>query len=477
MDEKFLIECMQNEIENSYFDFKKDIYDFSLQKGKEDLLTDILSFANGHTKGNKYIIMGVKLKPDGTRDFFGVTESKIKDGADYQSLINDNIEPNIIVDFTVFDYDGKKYAVFRINEENRDRPYMLSKKYGNLYKGYIKIRKGQKNDYITRNDFDLFYKEKNLKEISNIKVKGIINGMIDDRYILNKSDTEIDVELAHERINELFTQIKNIDLVGSYEGIKLGYSLSIKQKYKSSIINYAKENNIELEDDFFDIGNITYFTIMTGRTSYYGSDSEKQKYKLICELGKLILIFKAYLDFFEKIDKIYYTELVIENNGKKFDEDVEVILRISKNSFLEYNQFPIPNEFIINKMLDSDFLKKNLEIKKINDVNSYISKYPQIPPIPPTSLTTIDFGRIEPAYDDYKEYYKECVNNIADYEITSDQDYYYIKFEQKEIKPNEVIALPSRLFFKEIPEFICYKIKTKHNPNIQEGKVLIKDSQ
>ena len=175
MEEDFLIECIENEIENSYYDFKKDIYDFSIQKNKEDFLVDVIAFANNHSKGNKYIITGVKLQEDNSRTFEGITESKIKDGADYQSLVNDNIEPNVIIDFKILDYNGKKFGIFRINDENNDPPYFLSKQYGNLPKGFIKIRKGQKNEFVNRRDFDLFYNEKTNNEISNISLKGIIN--------------------------------------------------------------------------------------------------------------------------------------------------------------------------------------------------------------------------------------------------------------------------------------------------------------
>lgn len=79
-------------------------------KNKQDFLIDILSFANSHSTGDKHIITGVKLYKDGYRDFVGITESKLQDDADYQGLINDNIESSIVIDFMLLTIMIKKYG-------------------------------------------------------------------------------------------------------------------------------------------------------------------------------------------------------------------------------------------------------------------------------------------------------------------------------------------------------------------------------
>ncbi len=42
MEDDFLIECIENEIESSNFDFKRDIYDFDIEKSKECLLQIVM---------------------------------------------------------------------------------------------------------------------------------------------------------------------------------------------------------------------------------------------------------------------------------------------------------------------------------------------------------------------------------------------------------------------------------------------------
>lgn len=194
MNKEYLIECIEKEIESGNFDFKKDIYDFTNIHNKQDFLTDVLSFANSHSNGDKFIITGVKLYSDGHRDLEGITESKIKDGADYQSLINDNIEPSIIIDFDIIDYQDNKYGIFCIKQENDDRPYLLSKKYEKLEKGFIKIRKGQKNEFVTRRDFDIFYKSKFSNETRDIYLRIINNKKMTNKCCVQKYDEYIDFE-------------------------------------------------------------------------------------------------------------------------------------------------------------------------------------------------------------------------------------------------------------------------------------------
>jgi len=477
MDDSFLIECMENEFENSYFDFKKDIYDFNNLKSKENFLVDVLSFANSHSKGDKYIITGIKLLKDNLRTFYGITESKIKDGADYQSLVNDNIEPNIIVDFKVVEYDGNKYGIFRINKDNVDTPYLISKQYGNLQKGFIKIRKGQKNEFIGRKDFDLFYTEKSTAEYSDIYIKGVINKKANNKFIVKKFTNEFNAVKAKNDIYDLFVRTMEVGLERSSDNFNFGSKLVLDDEYINSISSYAKENGISLPSDFFDIGNMTYFSLgYYAGTTFYGSDTERQKYNLLCSLGEKIGIIQGLINFYDNIDKLYYTELLLQNIGKKFDEDIEVTLKIRKDAILEFNKFPVPSQTIIEKMLENNYLHKYLENQKINGVNTYTSKTPIIPPIYPTDIK-LPIGYSQVSYEDYVDYYKDYIQTLANYEISDDENYCYLKFNQKEIKPNELIHLPSRIIFVKQLDIIEYEIKTKHNPNTKIGKILNEDSK
>ena len=57
MDNDFLIECIENEAENTYYDFKKDIYNFSEIKCKEDFLKKIMVAIAIFFIENKFILL------------------------------------------------------------------------------------------------------------------------------------------------------------------------------------------------------------------------------------------------------------------------------------------------------------------------------------------------------------------------------------------------------------------------------------
>lgn len=480
MCDDYLVDCIENEIENANFDFKKDIYDFTIQKCKEDFLTDIISFANSHSKGDKYIITGVKIHEDNSRDLVGVTQNKLQDGADYQSLINDNIEPNIIVDFKVLEYKNKKFGIFNINNKNIDTPYLLSKKYGKLEKGFIKIRKGQKNEYVTRRDFDIFYKEKIDKEVSNIHLFGVIGKKVNNKFELKKIVNNINFELLKAEIENVFYSISEINLEKSISSEfvpAFGSKLSVSAEDVNNIKIYANHNEINLPKDFFDVGNLRHSQLIPyGSENIYGTESEEKKYNLLCELSKIIAIYESLKSFNDNIGNLYYSEFAISNDGKKFDENIEVTLIVDKDVFLDYKNFPIPEEPIISDLLNEDILNKYLINEKVNGINTYEGEKSFLLPIMPTRVQLPSLlAYSDPSYESYTKYYYDYINAIADYEIVSDDKHYYIKYEQKKIKPNEKIFLPSRLFFKKIPNRINYEIKSKYNANIQKGEILIKE--
>ena len=477
MNKEYLIECIENEIESSNFDFKKDIYDFTNSKSKQDFLTDVLSFANSHSNGDKYIITGVKLYPDGHRDLEGITESKIKDGADYQGFINDNIEPNVIIDFEVIEYQDNKYGIFCIKQENDDKPYLLSKKYEKLEKGFIKIRKGQKNEFVTRRDFDIFYKNKFSNETSDIYLRGIDNKKITNKFCIHKYDKYLDFETIQNKIYDKFAEINNFNLKESSNSLKMGNKVEFKLDEIENIKVYATENDITLDNDFFNIGNLYYMTIGNSGT-LLGSNSEKEKYELIEELEEYTGIYNGLYKFYSELNNYYYVELAIENLGKKFDEDIEINLKIKKEEFVEYKKFPVPSEKIIKRLLDEERIEELIKIDSINGISNYTSTNMNVAPLAPTSFKVPGMlGYVEPDYEDYFNYYVEYIQWLSDFQITYDEEYYYIKCEQKNIKPNEKIILPARLIFKEIPDCIEYEIKTKYNYKVMNGRIKSRENQ
>ncbi|MCM3317169.1 putative DNA binding domain-containing protein [Rummeliibacillus stabekisii] len=137
--------------ECEFLDFKKTFY---VKERYVDLLTDVLAFANAHSKNSKYIVCGVKEEL-GVKELVGLdsfTEQSI-----IEQLIFENIEPFLSFKLHSITYLEKRFHVIEMRPEKR--PYLLKKKYSTLNKGYMKIRRGATNDFLTRADLDRMYNE------------------------------------------------------------------------------------------------------------------------------------------------------------------------------------------------------------------------------------------------------------------------------------------------------------------------------
>lgn len=136
--------------EGDTLDFKSTFYSSNDYKS---LLKDVISFANSHSKGSKYIIFGVK-EENGNKILISL-DSYI-DQSNIEQLIYENIEPILNIKLHSVLYQEKRFHVLEIIPSNR--PYLLKKRYKNeLEKGFMKIRRGATNDFITRDDLDRMY--------------------------------------------------------------------------------------------------------------------------------------------------------------------------------------------------------------------------------------------------------------------------------------------------------------------------------
>ncbi|MFI8715387.1 helix-turn-helix domain-containing protein [Brevibacillus brevis] len=154
-----LFEIIRYENENIYVDFKRSQY-----QNNEDFLKDIMAMANANTDVSKrYIIIGVKHSPGGSREYFSIPTEEFKDDAIYQDLVRNNIEPEIKFIYRPVEFEGHLLGVFEISEcENR--PYVMKKKFGTLEQGACYIRRGSQQGRAVRTDLEIMYEERYKKQ-------------------------------------------------------------------------------------------------------------------------------------------------------------------------------------------------------------------------------------------------------------------------------------------------------------------------
>lgn len=148
-----ICELIKNGYECEYLDFKAEEYS---KNNKEELIRDIMAMANAKHNGDKFIIIGIKVRAD-VKEVVGI--QSITDSSEYQELIHSNIEPEINFDYFPLEFEGKLLGIIRIYG-NDNRPYMMKRDFGGCKRGLCLIRKGSKKGLAARSDFDQFYSRK-----------------------------------------------------------------------------------------------------------------------------------------------------------------------------------------------------------------------------------------------------------------------------------------------------------------------------
>ena len=81
---KQIDDLIKFENENTSLDFKAVQYSKPMH---EALIKDVMAMANAHISGDRYIIVGVKHRPDGTKEYLGINKRDFTDGAIYYQLL------------------------------------------------------------------------------------------------------------------------------------------------------------------------------------------------------------------------------------------------------------------------------------------------------------------------------------------------------------------------------------------------------
>jgi len=203
---------IEYECESYKVDFKKEEYLLGKNPKKNELLKDIIAFANHLSDDDKYIIIGVKDTDGLNKEIFNVANPT--DEAKYQQFVQDSIEPKINFEYKAYKYKGQTICYFRIFQ-NIDRPYLFKKdilnpetgkpdyKYGD---GVIRI--GTSSKKIGRKELDDIAKSlmKYSDRRSDLEIIPIVGTPTDDEIsnlnikyldiaVVNKSNKSIDFDI------------------------------------------------------------------------------------------------------------------------------------------------------------------------------------------------------------------------------------------------------------------------------------------
>lgn len=254
----------------------------------------------------------------------------------------------------------------------------------------------------------------------------------------------------------------------------LGQQLvNVTEKTASIIELYANEIGKKISDNFFYLANLKKsknpIAAITGNGwSLYGSDDEKQKYRDIIELQKLIIEYNHLTNYFSKLSSMPYLEICISNIGNTFDEDIDVYLKIPKNCYCTINNLPLPEDDII-EIFNGGLVNIIFKPKETVSIGEY-TDYPNHLFSPPTKLPSSLYSKSrQDEIDEAKDTYFQFMKELFCYNEYEDEDYNILYFNLKYLKQNISIFIPTNIHFNVLPETINYEIKSKHCADVVEG--------
>lgn len=289
-----------------------------------------------------------------------------------------------------------------------------------------------------------------------------------------KSSTEM-----FDSIKSLFSKIAE-NKFGMYSIKKNPYDLSmykpveIKEETKETIKAFAAQMKIEVADDFFNLGDLRENALyvpafMGGGRSFEGTIEEEQRYNDIIKLKKLIESLQGWFPIEQTFEGLRCIKLVLSNDGTKYDEDIDIELEIKTEMLLHHRQFKILPEGSLAYACDDCSLFDLFEIKSTALYLDYESSRKTVQTYTPHIPTS---GLLYQSRN-YEEEYRESLDEVFDYQYYQQGDITIVKLRIDYVKQHTSVAFPTPIFVTDKHSNIKYSIRSKHNPNIVTGEIII----
>ena len=284
-----------------------------------------------------------------------------------------------------------------------------------------------------------------------------------------------------EQIRELYSIIsaaklgKRVELSETLS--KLAFSFNkpkeINEEDRKLIQSVAKNLNISITEDFFALGNLSQSTIPTnmfGSAPLTGTEAEKEKYHNIRELLKTISKALEWAPIETAFKDKKCLKLALQNCGTDIDEDIEVSLKIPKNSLLPMSEFPKFNNDEMGYLLNDCDMSKLFGICSTSTYSDYDSSIVTSRRFSPRVSTPSIFPGYTP---DYGDDFESELADVFCYSCFDEGEDYIVKLKFDYIKHNTTIAFSSIIFIKEPFNSIPYTITSKNSPEIVFGEIKI----
>ena len=269
------------------------------------------------------------------------------------------------------------------------------------------------------------------------------------------------------QIKCLFNEVAGIQ-VGentlSSRYVSFSKPLEIDDNDRDYLISMAKQLEMELPDDFFDLGNLTRSSIPTGiygSGSIEGTKDEKAKYRKIMKLKETISKCLKWAPIEKVFSGKTCVRLALQNCGTDVDEDIEITITIPKECLLTTSEFPALSNGEMGYLLNDCDMETMFGIESTPEYMNYDAAQKDfVHPIRSPQL-----GLPGLVHDYSKDFINE-LNEIFCYPIYEVGDSYLLKLKIDYIKHNTAVAFPSIIFLKASPKFIQYTITSRNSAEV-----------
>ena len=315
--------------------------------------------------------------------------------------------------------------------------------------------------------FDL-YEKKNEQIIDEIKK------IIETISNLHVSKTE---DYPEEKLNSTEKERLNQVKLASESFEKLIKTIPVKidaEAIKELLEKYVK---VEVDNDFFDLGNLkqTSITLPYNDPEYVGSNEEIEKYKKICAMYSKLCDLQLRDIYIHTFDDIYIIPLSIKNISNMMDANISINIKVLQGEPIQPTAQVFNEDFASKDTSSVGFEGMVHDTGLVEEVfalpeNSNI-KHDHSKPVPPEMPMPFSMSQVSPfgyyrepdsTGEDYEYELQEYVEEL--YEGTTDEYH----FEIGNIRPNETLWLDRVILAKPVDGKIEFSYSIKSNKTTGE---------
>lgn len=313
-------------------------------------------------------------------------------------------------------------------------------------------------------------------------LKGIDCNTISEKGICSKYlyDWKTSIEELIEETKIMFnkiagykvSEVSRFDILPSIATLSMQKKTELPENIIRLIEEFAKNLDISLPEKFFSLGDLyqdtnTLYLVGYSGVTLYGTDDEKNKYRDLHSLYDKIEFLLARKTFEEMFNDLNSIKLILSNEGKSVDEDIDILMYFPEGTIVYPEDMPLVDEHtkkIIEKQVSFRYLFG------ISATSNYINYEDSIQRI--QNMSTGNYT--PPIFDsNYEDDYYDDLYDIFGYEFFEENGYSIVKLHVDYIKHNTSVAFPTPIFVNKKLNCIKYKIRSKHTSLEIDGNIEI----